>query len=163
MAGQKVTVGLCKAGSALFYLPEQTYTEILGAAFQSPQCEHRFSPGYGHSGAAQIVLVVKNLPANAGDVRDTGSITASERSTRGGPGNPLQDSRLESPMARGVWQTTVRGVTKSWTRLKLLSEEPKLFHFVKEPHFCKGTGQTDLDFGYCLNLPRYARANQPLG
>ena len=100
MAGQKVTVGLCKAGSALFYLPEQTYTEILGAAFQSPQCEHRFSPGYGHSGAAQIVLVVKNLPANAGDVRDTGSIPGSGRPCEGGHGNPLQYSCLENPLDR---------------------------------------------------------------
>ena len=43
--------------------------------------------------AFQVVLVVKNLPANAGDVRDMGSIPALERSPGGGHGNPLQHSR----------------------------------------------------------------------
>ena len=40
--------------------------------------------------ASQVVIVVKNLPANAGDVRDSGSILGSGRSSRGGHGNPLQ-------------------------------------------------------------------------
>ena len=53
-----------------------------------------------------------NLPANAGDA---GSIPASGRSFGGGNGNPLQYSCLESPMDRGVWQTTVHVVAKSWT------------------------------------------------
>ena len=47
--------------------------------------------------------VVKNLPANAGDV---GSIPGSERSPGGGNGNPLQDSCLGNPMDRGAWQAT---------------------------------------------------------
>ena len=44
------------------------------------------------------MLVVKNLPADAGSVRDAGSILGSGRSSRGGNGNPLQYSCLENPM-----------------------------------------------------------------
>ena len=51
---------------------------------------------------SQVALVVKNPPANAGDVRDVGSIPGSEKSPRGGNGNPLQDSCLENPMDRGA-------------------------------------------------------------
>ena len=51
--------------------------------------------------------VVKNLPANAGDVRDVGSIPESGRSPGGGLGNSLQYSCLENPMDRGDWQVTV--------------------------------------------------------
>ena len=67
---------------------------------------------------SQVVLVVKNLPVNAGDARDGGSIPASGRSPGGGHGNPLQSSCLENPMDRGAWWATVHGVTKSWTQLK---------------------------------------------
>ena len=49
------------------------------------------------SGASQVALVVKNLPANAGDVRDTGSTHGSGRSSGGEHGNPLQYSCLENP------------------------------------------------------------------
>ena len=65
-----------------------------------------------------MALVVKNPPANAGDIRDEGSIPESERSPGGGNGNPLQYSRQENPMDRGAWRATVHGVTKCWTRLK---------------------------------------------
>ena len=68
-----------------------------------------------------MALVVKNLPANAGDVRDTGSISGSGRSPGGGHSNPLQYSRLENPMDRGAWRATVCRITKSRTRLKWLS------------------------------------------
>ena len=61
--------------------------------------------------------MVKNLPANAGDPRDTGSIPGLGRSPRGGNGNPLQQSCLENPMDRGGWQATVHEVTKSRTQL----------------------------------------------
>ena len=47
-----------------------------------------------------MMPVVKNLPANAGDVRDTGSIPGLPRSSGGGHGNPLQYSCLENPMDR---------------------------------------------------------------
>ena len=68
-----------------------------------------------------MVLVVKNLPANAGDVRETGSISGLERSPAGGHGNPLHYSCLENPMDRGAWWATVHRTAKSWTWLKWLS------------------------------------------
>ena len=66
----------------------------------------------GGWGASQVALVVKNLPANAGDVRDRGSIPVLGRSPGDGHGNPLQYSCLENPMDREVWRVTVHGVTK---------------------------------------------------
>ena len=65
--------------------------------------------------------MVKNPPANAVDIRDTGSIPGMGRSPGGGHGNPLQYSCLENPMDRGAWRATVHGVAQSWTRLKQLS------------------------------------------
>ena len=64
-------------------------------------------------GASQVVLVAKNPPANAGDIRDSGSIPGFGRSPREGHGNPLQYSCLENPMDRGAWQAAVHRVTKS--------------------------------------------------
>ena len=57
----------------------------------------------------------KKSPANAGDIRDAGSVPGSGRSPGGGHGNPLQYSYLENPMDRGAWWATVHTVTKSWT------------------------------------------------
>ena len=71
-------------------------------------------------GAFQMVLVVKNLPANAGD-RDEGSIPESGRSPGGRHCNPLQYSCLENSMDRGAWQAVVHKVAQSRTRLKRLS------------------------------------------
>ena len=68
--------------------------------------------------ASQLALVVKNLPANAGDIRDTGLIPGLERFPGEGNGNPLQYSCLENLMDRGAWWATVHGVTKSRTCLK---------------------------------------------
>ena len=62
---------------------------------------------------SQAVLVVKNLPANAGDIRDTDLMPGSGRSPGGMHGNPLQYSCLENPVDRGAWQATVHGVAKS--------------------------------------------------
>ena len=61
--------------------------------------------------ASQVVLVVKNLLANAGNVRDTGSIPGSGRSPGGEHGSPLQYSWLENLMNRRAWWATVHGVT----------------------------------------------------
>ena len=72
--------------------------------------------------ASQVALVVKNLPANAGNVRDTGSIPGSGRSLGGGHGNPLQYSCQQNHMDRGAWWATVHSVTKSQTWLKWLSK-----------------------------------------
>ena len=68
--------------------------------------------------ASRVVLVVKNLPANEGDIRDLGLIPESGRSPEGGHGNSFQYSCLENPMDRGAWRSTVHRVAKSWTQLK---------------------------------------------
>ena len=65
--------------------------------------------------------MVKNPSANAGDVRDTGSILRLKRSPGGGHGSALQYSCLEDPMVRGTWRATVHRVAKSRTQLKQLS------------------------------------------
>ena len=92
-------------------------------------CQHRVkklnSLNDVHFITCQVALVVKNLPANAGDLRDASLIPGLGRSPRGGDNNPLQYSCLENPMDRGAWQATVRGVAKSRTRLKQLSMHPQ--------------------------------------
>ena len=72
-------------------------------------------------GTSQVVLLVKNPPANAGDLRDGGSILGLGRSPGGGHGNPLQYSCLENPVDRGPWLATVHSVTYSQIGLKRLS------------------------------------------
>ena len=59
-----------------------------------------------------MAQVVKNPPANAGDIRDLGLILGSGRSPGGGHGNPLQYSCLESRMDGGVWRATVHRVAE---------------------------------------------------
>ena len=59
--------------------------------------------------------MVKNLPANAGDMRNLGSVPGLGRSPGGGHGNPLQYSCLENPMDRRAWLATVHRVTQSQT------------------------------------------------
>ena len=75
----------------------------------------------GLNAAHKVSLVVKNLSASAGDVRDIGSIPGSGRFPGGGHGNLLQYSSLENPMDRGVWWATIHRVTKSQTQLKRFS------------------------------------------
>ena len=65
--------------------------------------------------ASQVVLVVKNLPTNAEDVRDASSILGLGRFPGGEHGNLLQYSCLENLMDRGAWRATVHRVTKSQT------------------------------------------------
>ena len=64
----------------------------------------------------QVASVAKNLPANAGDARDLGSLLGSGRSSGVGNGTPLQNSCLENSMDRRAWQVTVHGVTTSQTQ-----------------------------------------------
>ena len=66
-------------------------------------------------GASQVALVVRNLPVNAGDIRDMGSIPGLARSPGGGHGNPFQYSFLEDSMDRGAWWAIVHRVAKSQT------------------------------------------------
>ena len=70
--------------------------------------------------ASQVVLVVKNLPANVGDIRDAGLIPGLGRTPGEGNGNPLQYSCLENPMDREAWQTTVHGIA-----YELIKEDAK--------------------------------------
>ena len=76
---------------------------------------------YTRIGASQVALVVKNLPANARDLRDAGSIPGLGRSPGGGQINPPQCTCRENPMDRGAWQATVHRITESRTQLKRLS------------------------------------------
>ena len=62
--------------------------------------------------------VIKNLSANAGDIRDMGSIPGSGRAPGEGNDNPLQYFCLENSMDRRIWQAIVHRVTKSWIQLK---------------------------------------------
>ena len=64
-------------------------------------------------------VVMKTLPANAGDTRDPNSISGSGRSPGEGNGNRLQYSCLENPVDRGAWWATVRGVTETQTQLSM--------------------------------------------
>ena len=73
-----------------------------------------------------VAPVVKNLPADAEDVTDTGSVPGLGTYPGRGNGNPLQYPCLKEPMDRGVWWATVHRVTKSWTRLKQLSTHASL-------------------------------------
>ena len=70
--------------------------------------------------ASQVALVVMNLPADAGDMRDGSLIPGLGRSPGGGHGNPLQDSCMENRMDRGGWWATDQRVAKSQTQLKRL-------------------------------------------
>ena len=68
--------------------------------------------------ASQVALVVKNLPAITGDIRDMGPIPGLRGPPGGGPCNPLQYSCLENPIVRGAQQAMVYEVAKNQTRLK---------------------------------------------
>ena len=66
-----------------------------------------------YQGASQVALMVKNPPANAGDIRDAGSIPTLGRSPEAGHGNPLQYSCLENTMYRGTWRATVHQIANN--------------------------------------------------
>ena len=70
----------------------------------------------------QAALVVKNPSANAGDIKEVGSIPGLGRPPGGGHGNPRQCSCLENPMDRGAWPATVHRVLES-DMTELMSHE----------------------------------------
>ena len=94
-----------------------------------------------------MALVVKNLPANAGDIRDAGLISGLGRSPGGGHGNPLQYSCLESPMDGEAWWATVHQFSKSSTWLKQLS---MLIIISDVEHICKCLLAICVSFGESL-------------
>ena len=59
-----------------------------------------------------MALAVKNLPANAGSIRDVGTVPGSGRFPGEGHGNPLHYSCVENPLARGAWWAIVHGVAR---------------------------------------------------
>ena len=65
-----------------------------------------------------VEILVKNLAASVGDLRDAGSVPGLGRSSGGGHGNPFQYSCLQNPMDRRAWWAMVHRVAKSQTRLK---------------------------------------------
>ena len=80
--------------------------------------------------ASPVALVVKNLPANAGGIRDVGLIPGLGRSPKWGHGNSILLARiLENPMDRGVWWTTAHGVAKSQTQMKQLSTHASISYY----------------------------------
>ena len=84
--------------------------------FQVRSCETNALPSTVlEFGASQVALVVKNPPANAGDIRVMGSIPGWGRSPGGGDGNPLQYACLENSMDSRAWGATVHGVAESDT------------------------------------------------
>ena len=76
---------MCKIGKH-YHLPELSFLCVLNFCL-----------------LLTVVLVVKDPPASAGDIGDTGLILGSGRSPGGGHGNPLQYASLENPMDRGAW------------------------------------------------------------
>ena len=81
--------------------------------------------------ASQVELVVKNLPANAENIRDTGSIPGSGRCPEVGSGNPLQCSCLKNPMDRGAWRAPVyRNAKEAGTTQRL--NKKQLYNAYKE-------------------------------
>ena len=78
-----------------------------------------------------MALVVKNLPASAGDIGDRGSIPRSGRSPGGEHGNPHQYSCLENPMDRGDWQAMVHRVKKRQTQLRGFSTHTQKYQFIQ--------------------------------
>ena len=79
--------------------------------------------------ASQVELEVKNMPANAGDLRDSGLIPGSGISSGEGNGNPLWYCCLKNPMDRGSLWATIHGVAKSQTQLNRLSTHASIIMY----------------------------------
>ena len=79
-----------------------TNIDSSGETETNGPCTQYFTEKYTAGRASQVVLVVKNPPASAGDARDVGSDPGLGRSSGGGNGNPLQYSCLENPVDRGA-------------------------------------------------------------
>ena len=97
--------------------------------------------------------MVKNLPANEGDVRGTVLIPGSERSLEEGMGDPLQYPCLENSMDREAWQATVPRVAKSQTRLKRLSTHAYLGY--KYVFLTEGHGQMNIKKHEAISTTTY--------
>ena len=74
--------------------------------------------------------MVKNPPANIGDIRDESSILGLGRSPGGGHSNPFQYSCLENPMDRGAWRAIVHRVSQSWTQLSNVAQHSTTLYYI---------------------------------
>ena len=84
--------------------------ELCASVSETPMyLSNTLAYGMTRNRASQVVRVVKNLPANTGDVRDAGLIPGLGRSPGGEHGNPLQYPCLENSIDRGAWQAAVLG------------------------------------------------------
>ena len=93
----------------------------------------------GHDWVTKHSLTLKGFPggalvnnplAKSRDIRDMGLIPGLERSPGGGNGNPLQYSRPENSTDRGIWQSIVHGVVKSWSELSDWAHTHMIWMFV---------------------------------
>ena len=112
---------ICELRSHMLYGIAKKCLKIKNKNFKthvSNKTKQYFNPFKAYSWASQVALGVKNSPANAGDIRNTGSVPASGRPPGGGHSNPFQHSCLENPIDRAAWWATVHGVKKSRTQLK---------------------------------------------
>ena len=100
-----------------WWLSGKEFTCNVGDVGSIPGLGGSLEKGTASSGAFQMVLVIKNLPANARDARDGGSTPGLGSSPGEGSCSPLQYSCLGSPMDRGSWWATAHGVAKSQTQL----------------------------------------------
>ena len=109
-----------KAGAHAYMGTPYTMEECFSSPilFRVEPCNAVFSVS---NRASQLTLVVKNLPANAGDIKDPGSIPGPRRSLGGGHGNTLQYFCLENSMDTGAWWAIVHKVAKSQTPPRRLS------------------------------------------
>ena len=110
-----VYIRWCRRTSFVKKAPNQILT-ILSVQEGERGKKYSFLHCHGRV-ASLVVLVVKNHPANAGDVGDSGSIPESGRSPGGGHADSLQYSCLGNAMNRGTWWVMVHGVAKSRTQL----------------------------------------------
>ena len=99
----------------VYFLLDCTNRTTLLASYSILQCT--LVASLHSTGASQVVLMVKNLPADAGDTRDVGCIPGLGRSPGERKGDPLQYSCLENSLDRGAQQAIVHGVAESWTQL----------------------------------------------
>ena len=97
-----------------------------------------------------MVLVVKNLLAIAGIIRNASLTSGSGRSPGGWDDNPLQYSCLENPMDRGAWWATVHGVAKSRTQLKRLSINETKTHGQRSNHLSDSNRRGSLSCAHLI-------------
>ena len=120
-------------------------------------------------GASQVVLVVKNMPGNATDIRDKSSVPGWGRSHGGGNGSPLQYSCLKNPMDREAWRTIVHSVAKSQTcqniciKLFLTMDHLKLIFILKHIQIKQQSQNYLTDYPKFLKLTHLLATFHPRG